>query len=407
MSKSFQIPDYYRSSLISRIKAARRKTDHYKKDFSPSIIDLGAVRFKLARHFGFCYGVENAIEITYRAVEENSDRRIFLLSEMIHNPHVNADLRKRGVAFIMDTAGRYLIPWEELTREDIVIIPAFGAQSEMFEKLREIGIDPLLYNATCPFVEKVWKRSRQLGEKGYTVIIHGKHSHEETRATFSHARKSGKSLIVRDIEETRTLADYIRGKKSMERFFQDFPNRASEGFDPEQDLRRIGVVNQTTMLAQETQEISRILKEAIQERFQNTEGFANTQDTLCYATSENQTSMNALIETRGDIAIIVGGYNSSNTSHLAELCEGRLPSFYIQDADEILDENRIRCLDLKTGEVRVMENWLPRTKTPPDFLIAAGASCPDALVDAIILKIASLFNALDRIEEAMAIYNDE
>src|SRR5574337_1082994 len=183
--KQFQIPEFYRSPIISRIKNARRINDPRKKDFTPTILDFGPIRFLIARHFGFCYGVENAIEISFKAVEENPDKKIFLLSQMIHNPEVNKDLTKRGVRFIMDTQGKQLIPWQELTSSDIVIIPAFGTTLQIQEKINSIGIEVHKYDTTCPFVEKVWNRAEKLGRDKFSIVIHGKHNHEETRATFS------------------------------------------------------------------------------------------------------------------------------------------------------------------------------------------------------------------------------
>lgn len=184
--KSFNIPEFYRSPVISRIKTIRKLQDPKKKDFSPTVLDFGPVVIYIARHFGFCYGVENAVEISFRAVEENPGKRIFLLSQMIHNPEVNNDLTSRGVQFLMDTSGKQIVPWEELKPEDIVIIPAFGTTLEIEAKLHSLGIEPQKYNTTCPFVERVWKKSAQLSEGKHTIIVHGKPNHEETRATFSH-----------------------------------------------------------------------------------------------------------------------------------------------------------------------------------------------------------------------------
>ena len=184
--KKFDIPIYYRSPVISIVKEARKITDPRKGDYTPSIIDLGSVKFLIARHFGFCYGVENAIEIAYRSLEENAGRRVFLLSEMIHNPSVNEDLRKRGVRFIREHNGKQLISWDDLKTDDIVIVPAFGTTVEIQQTLKNRGIDPYLYDTTCPFVEKVWNRAESLGKKDYTIIVHGKYDHEETIATFSH-----------------------------------------------------------------------------------------------------------------------------------------------------------------------------------------------------------------------------
>ena len=223
--KKFDIPGFYRSSFITKIKDSRRFNDPRKKDFSPALLDFGPVRFYIARHFGFCYGVENAIEISYGIIDENPDRRIFLLSEMIHNPNVNEELISRGVRFIMDTAGRQLINWSELNSNDIVIIPAFGTTIENKNKLKEIGIETFKYDTTCPFVEKVWNRSYQLGENNYTVIIHGKHYHEETRATFSHSIRNSKSVIVRNMEETKFLTSIILGERSESEFYSFFENK--------------------------------------------------------------------------------------------------------------------------------------------------------------------------------------
>lgn len=395
MGRRFDIPVFYRSPIISKIKTARRESDLRKRDFTPSILDLGPVRFKIARHFGFCFGVENAIEIAFRAIHQNPGKRVFLLSEMIHNPQVNQDLLDRGVRFILSPDGEQLIPFEELTPEDIVIVPAFGTTLELFARLEAIGINPALYNATCPFVEKVWKRSEQLGGKGYTIIIHGKHYHEETRATFSHAKVSGASLVIRDMKEAEMLASFIKRERPFDDFFTVFEGRYSEGFDPERDLQRIGVVNQTTMLAYQTQGISEYLKGQMLEHFgaeELTDHFADTRDTLCYATSENQDATYGLIESGGDIAIVVGGYNSSNTANLAELCEQHVPTFYIKDAEEILSDREIQHLDRKSKEVKVTANWLPDSPRPITILLTAGASCPDALVDDVLERIASHFS---------------
>ncbi len=404
MSRQFEIPSFYRSPILSVLKNARKNQDRHKRDFSPTVLDLGKVRFKLARHFGFCYGVENAIEIAYRAIEENPGRRIFLLSEMIHNPQVNQDLTQRGVRFLMKTNGTQILPFEELRSDDIVIVPAFGTTVEMFARLAAIGIDPQTYNTTCPFVEKVWNRSEQMGAQGYTIIIHGFDNHEETRATFSHARRSAPSVVIRNMQEAERLAAYIRGEKEPSLFFEEFPGRYSEGFDPSRHFERIGVVNQTTMLATETQEISEYLRKAVIHRSgeQNlAHHFADTRDTLCYATSENQESVYGLLESGGSLAVVVGGYNSSNTSHLVELCEKRLPTFYVKDADEILSRDRIRHLDLASGKIVETDRWLPDHPVV-DILVTAGASCPDAVVDRVIERISSVAGLEGSLATALA-----
>ena len=342
--KSFDVPIIYRSPLISAIKQKRKKMDKMKKDFTPTLLDFGPLQIYLARHFGFCYGVENAIEIAFRTVEENPGKRIFLLSEMIHNPQVNADLQAHGIQFLQDTYGKQIIPFEEITADDIVLIPAFGTTLEIEEKLKSIGIQAEKYNTTCPFVEKVWNRSEVIAKKNYTIVIHGKPKHEETRATFSHAAENAPSVIVKDINEAKELAQYIIGERSADDFYTRFKNQYSPGFDVTKDLQRIGVVNQTTMLASDTQAIADFLKQVMIEQFRpanSEERFADTRDTLCYATNDNQTAVSRMLETEADLAIVVGGYNSSNTSHLVELCEEKLPTFFINNEENVLSKKEI------------------------------------------------------------------
>ncbi|HPZ87947.1 MAG TPA: 4-hydroxy-3-methylbut-2-enyl diphosphate reductase, partial [Flavihumibacter sp.] len=334
--KQFEVPVRYRSPLISAVKKKRKEADKLKKDFSPTLLDAGPLRIYLARHFGFCYGVENAIEIAFRTVEKHPGKRIFLLSEMIHNPQVNADLQAAGVRFLQDTYGQQLIPFEEIQSNDIVLIPAFGTTLQMEKMLKEKGIQTEKYNTTCPFVEKVWNRSEQIAAKGYTIVIHGKPQHEETRATFSHASASAPSVIVNDMNDAIELAAFIREEKGPEAFYERFRGRYTTGFDIHRDLARLGVVNQTTQSASDTQAIAEFLKQVMIEKYGLTnatigERFADTRDTLCYATNDNQTAITGMLEVPADLAIIVGGYNSSNTTHLVELCEQRLPTYFISD----------------------------------------------------------------------------
>lgn len=407
MARSFDIPTFYQSPVISVVKNARKVTDPRKKNLTPSVLDFGPLRFKIARHFGFCYGVENAIEIAYKAVSEHPDKRIFLLSEMIHNPHVNDDLRERGVQFLRTTAGEQLISFDELTPEDIVIIPAFGTTVEIQEALNARGIDPETYDTTCPFVEKVWRKSAQIGSKDYSIVVHGKRYHEETRATFSHARQNAPVVVVRNQAEAKDLARVVRGKASSEFFFERFEDRYSEGFDPDKDLQRIGVVNQTTMLATETKAIADLLRQAVVKRYgEDTvqEHFADTSDTLCYATNENQDATRALIDSGSDLAIVVGGYNSSNTGHLVELCEEQMPTYFVRDKDEMDSPAQIRHFDVHAQEVRQTEDWLPvnsSSKEPVDIILTSGASCPDALLDEILVKLVSWFPEARSVEEVL------
>jgi len=404
--KSFDVPIVYRSPLISAIKKKRKELDRMKRDFSPTVLDFGPVKIYLARHFGFCYGVENAIDIAFRTIEENPGKRIYLLSEMIHNPQVNADLKASGVEFLQDNSGKQIIPFESLTAEDIVLIPAFGTTLAIEKKLQDIGIQVEQYNTTCPFVEKVWNRSEVIAKNDYTIVIHGKPNHEETRATFSHASANAPSIVVKDMAQTKELAKYILGKKPAEQFYTEFKNQYSEGFDVSKHLERIGVVNQTTMLASDTQAISDYLKETMIKKFSLTEEnlrerFADTRDTLCYATNDNQTAVTGMLNTNADLAIVVGGYNSSNTSHLVELCEEKLPTFFINSEEKIISAKTIMHYDFHTKTELITENYLPNNQSV-SILITSGASCPDALVEGVIKKLAGFYPASKSIEDMVA-----
>lgn len=402
--KKFDIPQFYRSSIISSIKEYRKTLDPRKKDMSPSILDFGPVRFLIARHFGFCFGVENAIEISYKALEENPEKRIFLLSQMIHNPDVNKDLQDNGIDFIMDTQGNELYGWEKLSSEDIVIIPAFGTTLETETRLKEKGIETVKYNTTCPFVERVWKRTEKLGEKDFTIVIHGKANHEETKATFSHSKQSAPSVIVKDMKEAELLGDVISGEKKVEEFHQIFKGKYTNGFDPSIHLNRIGVVNQTTMLATETKEISSFLREKMVEKYgieQIATHFADTRDTLCYATNDNQEATYGLLDQDADFAIVVGGYNSSNTSHIVELCEDKIPTYFISGPDEILSAKTIRHFDYDNGIVKETNDFLHGNKKL-SVVLTSGASCPDATVELVLRKILSFFEKVRPVDEVLA-----
>ncbi|PIW69855.1 MAG: 4-hydroxy-3-methylbut-2-enyl diphosphate reductase [Ignavibacteriales bacterium CG12_big_fil_rev_8_21_14_0_65_30_8] len=398
--KKFDIPTYYQSSIISKIKEIRYLKDPRKIDNSPTRLDFGPVIFYVARHFGFCYGVKNAIDIAYKTINENPKKRIYLLSEMIHNPNVNADLQGMNVKFIMDTSGNQIIPWEQLTKEDIVIIPAFGTTLEIENKLNEIGIDPYKYDTTCPFVEKVWNRSSQLGDEESTVIIHGKNTHEETRATFSHSIKNAPSLIVRDLKETEFLVSVILKEKKEEDFYEYFKGKYSKSFDVSKDLQKIGVVNQTTMLASETSAIATLLKGTMIKKYGQEEiekHFVDTRDTLCYATNDNQNATYTLLKQKADFAIVVGGYNSSNTGHIVELCNEKIKTYFISDSNKIIDKKNISHFDLKNKNEVLTENYLPE-KEKTEILLTSGASCPDAEVDRVMLKLLAMFDNTNNID---------
>jgi 4-hydroxy-3-methylbut-2-enyl diphosphate reductase len=346
--KKFEIPESYRSPIISKVKAARKLQDPRKKDFTPTLLKFGNVEFLIARHFGFCYGVENAIEIAYKAVHTNPDKRIYLLSQMIHNPGVNEDLQSYGIEFIQDTHGKQLIPWESITSNDIVIIPAFGTTLEIEQKLTELGVDVKAYNTTCPFVEKVWNRSETLGQSNHTIIIHGKHDHEETRATFSHSNSNAPTLVIKNLDEAKKISAFITGTLTSEELTTYFTGKHSEGFNPEIDLQKIGVVNQTTMLASETQEITEFLRQTMitkygEENIKN--HIADTRDTLCYATNDNQSATLGLLEEEADLAIVVGGYNS--LKKILKGCDYLTRDCMLNTIKDYFNQpNRLQFLDL-------------------------------------------------------------
>ena len=409
--KKFDVPVFYRSPLITAIKNKRKAEDKLKKDFSPTCLDFGKVQIFLARHFGFCYGVENAIEISFKTVEENPDKKIYLLSEMIHNPQVNNDLKSRGVEFLMDTKGNTIIPFDTLKPRDIVVVPAFGTTIQIEQQLSNAGVEIQKYNTTCPFVEKVWNRAEAIAKNNYSVIVHGKPQHEETRATFSHSEVNAPTVVVKDMDEAIELASYILGKKDPANFYSEFKGQYSEGFNVETDLERIGVVNQTTMLASDTQAISEYLKEVMKEKYHLSEStieerFADTRDTLCYATNDNQGAVYALLDTPADLAIVVGGYNSSNTSHLVELCEGKLPTYFINSEEEIVSSKQINHFKIHRKEKVTSLSWLPDSK-PAKILLTSGASCPDALVEGVIRKIISFYPCNKSIDDLIIEFSSD
>lgn len=374
-----------------------------KQDFSATELNFGPIIFYIARHFGFCYGVENAIDISYKALEENPDKRVLLLSQIIHNPEVNNDLQRLGIQFIMGTEGNQFIPWDELKKNDVVIIPAFGTTIEIEQMLLSKGLEIQRYNTTCPFVEKVWNRSEKLGLEQYTIIIHGKPNHEETRATFSHSARSGPSIIIRDIEEAKELGAYILETKTSDEFFKQFEGKYSSGFDPLKDLQRVGVVNQTTMLATETQDIAEYFRQLMINKFGSEnlkKHFADTRDTLCYATNDNQSSTYGLLKTDADLAIVVGGYNSSNTSHIVELCERKFPTYFIESDKEIKSQEQIYHFDIHQKQRVSTAPFLPQ-KTPTRIVLTSGASCPDTLVDKVMMRLLEFYDSSKSLEEVL------
>jgi 4-hydroxy-3-methylbut-2-en-1-yl diphosphate reductase len=385
------------------VKEQRRVKDLRKQDFAPSVLDFGPVQFILARHFGFCYGVENAIEISYKALEENPDKKVYLLSQMIHNQEVNADLQNRGIEFILDTDGTQFIPWAKIHPEDVVIIPAFGTTIEIENFLLDKGVEVQKYNTTCPFVEKVWNRAQKLGKENYTVIIHGKPKHEETKATFSHSAHHGPSVIVKDMSDSLALAKYVTGEKSAAEFYKEFEGKYSKGFNAEKDLQRVGVVNQTTMLATETQAIADYFRNVMIVKYGEDkikDHFADARDTLCYATNDNQDATYQLLKTDADFAIVVGGYNSSNTSHIVELCEKKFPTYFINSEKEILSKTEIRHFDYHSKEKILSAGFLSQ-KSSVKIILTSGASCPDTLVDRVMLRLLEFFENTRSVEDVV------
>lgn len=401
--RTFEVPEFYKSPIITSIKNAKKLGDPRKKDFSPTCLDFGPVKFWLARHFGFCYGVENAIEMAYNAINNYPNKRIFFLSEMIHNPHVNKDLEENGVRFLMDTYGKQLIPWEKITKDDVVLIPAFGTTVEIKAKLDEIGLLIEEYNTTCPFVAKVWNRSADIAKKGFSLVVHGKPTHEETRATFSHAKENAPTIIIKDLDDAKKLGKFILGEFPEWVFYKSYKGMYSDNFDLK-DLDKLGVVNQTTMLASETQDIANYLKEILEQKFGEQkikQHFADTRDTLCYATNDNQQATFALLEeSKADLAIVIGGYNSSNTTHLVELCEEKVPTYFISSAEAILSETSISYYNIHKRKESEKKNFLPQNN-PTNIIVTSGASCPDAMVEAVIMRLLELFENTKSVDEAL------
>ena len=396
-----QVPNHYAGSIIQRIKEFRLETG--KRLLNPTRLGIGDLEFLVPRHFGFCFGVERAIHMAFSTLERHPDRRVSLVSEIIHNPLVNDELQERGVGFLYDTKGQRQIPEDEINGDDIVLIPAFGTTLQIEESLQRSGLDTEseefreLYDTTCPFVSKVWDRGEELGREGYTIVIHGKFTHEETQATHSHTKEHTKTLVVLDREEAIQVHDFIIGKMPESEFAARFAGKWSNGFDPTRDLERVAVVNQTTMLAEETKEVAGVLRAAIAKKYGDDNlqhHFADTSDTLCYATNWNQSASKALLEAQPDLGVIVGGYNSSNTSHLVEICSQVMPSYLIGGAEELLSRDRIRHFDIHEKKLAVTDNWLP-AQLPATIAVTSGASCPDVLMNGVVQTIAGYFGYSD------------
>jgi 4-hydroxy-3-methylbut-2-enyl diphosphate reductase len=407
----------YQSQLCSAIKALARQ--HERTAAAPVTLNFGAVQYVIPSHFGFCLGVKNAIERAYETLAENPGRRVFMLSELIHNPFVNEDLLKRGLRYLQTdkgtpyttdgrtatgTPGEALL-WDTLTPEDIVIIPAFGATDEDKRRLVRKGIAVFHYDATCMLVEKVWKAARSYGREGYTVVIHGKHEHEETKATFSNTRRHAPAVIVRNLEEARQLGEIIASDDAAvhARFYELFAGRHTPGFDVARHLERVAVVNQTTLLMNETLAIIEHLRGLYRKKFGDDQrvGGTSRRDTLCYATQVNQDALSRALAESLDAAFVIGGKNSSNTYQLFRLCEQAIgaKAFFIQSETNIFSREAVEhyvYVGGSHGRTEVRALW-PGTdvRTPKRVLITGGASCPDGIIQQVITRINGFFPTQD------------
>ena len=372
-----QVEHHYHSSLVERIRAGG------------SILRAGDTTIRLAKQFGFCYGVERAIDLAYAARRVFPESRLFLIGEIIHNPEVNAQIAALGIRNLLDAQGRPHV--EDLGPEDVVIVPAFGATVPLVEEIRKHGCR--IVDTTCGDVMSVWKRVRQNATEGVTSIIHGKASHEETLATASRAlgQGNGRYLIVFDLEEARRVAEFLVGRMSREEFLKDFSGRFSEGFDPEEHLLRIGVANQTTMLSGETEAVQHLLRDAVVARDGNDTNF-RLFDTICGATQERQDALWELLGEPLDFLLVVGGYNSSNTTHLAEMGEQKgILTYFIRNQECLESSGRIRHFDLHVkAEITTEALWISEAGREARIAITAGASCPNNLIEEVVLRILSL-----------------
>ena len=366
-------------------------------DYTGHLVDLlkaqeytltaGDVTIRLAKEFGFCYGVERAVEYAYQARKKFPDRTIYLAGEIIHNPHVNSKLRGMGIEFLMPGGGQ--IDFSGVKPEDVVILPAFGVTIKDFETLRAIGC--VMVDTTCGSVLNVWKRVESYARDGFTSLIHGKYYHEETRATASQARKypNGHYFIVRNLEEAQLVCDFIEGRLSSEALMQRFAHAASPNFDPVRDLRRIGVANQTTMLARESLAVGELVGQSMTKAWGEDYARENfrTFDTICSATQERQDAVVELLREPLDVMVVIGGYNSSNTLSLAALCSETVRTFHVEDADDIDPSSRsIRHRPLGAKEEVQSSDWLAASG-PVRIGITAGASTPNNKIGEAVGRI--------------------
>lgn len=375
----------YQSALVERIRSRG-----YRDRF-------GDISVRLAKDFGFCYGVDRAVDYAYETRHKFPGKRVYLVGEIIHNPHVNHRLEEMGIEFIYPKAGKGF-DFGHVTGDDVVIIPAFGVTTHDMDALKAIGC--ILVDTTCGSVLLVWKRVESYARDGFTAVIHGKHQHEESRATASQVYRhpGGKYLVIRDMSEAELVGEYMTkrgGRLSRDEFLERFRDRFSPGFDPDKDLQRIGVANQTTMLATESLAIGARLRDMLAESFGEEHATAHFRSfgTICSATQERQDAVMEMMRDPPDVMLVLGGYNSSNTNHLAHLCRRYAATFHVADAD---------CIDTNTGSIRhkpvldaeapeiVNESWLP--DGPFQLGLTAGASSPNNKIGEALLRILTIRN---------------
>ncbi|MHA3770916.1 4-hydroxy-3-methylbut-2-enyl diphosphate reductase [Verrucomicrobiota bacterium sgz303538] len=372
-----QVENHYRSDIVNRLRA------------TGGLLIVDGLTIKLAKQFGFCYGVERAIDLAYAAAKVfGKERRLFILGEIIHNPEVNEQIRALGIQNIIEKGREANV--DGLQPEDVVIVPAFGTDVTTLARIKEKGCQ--IVDTTCGDVMSVWKRVRQNASDDMTSIIHGKASHEETKATASRAIKDGKGhyLVVLTLKDTDYVCDYIRYGGDKQAFLKYFDGCHSEGFDPDLHLRRVGVANQTTMMRGETEEVQRRIMKAIEDRDGSEKSKQSFRffDTICGATQERQDALQQMLDEPMDLLLVVGGYNSSNTSHLAEMGEAKLPTFFIRNASRLESRERIVHYDLHQKQEVATDNWLP--DRPLTIGITAGASCPNNLIEETIIRLFEL-----------------
>ena len=372
-----QVETHYRSEVVERVRA------------NGGVLRVDGVTVRLAKQFGFCYGVERAIDLAYAAAKVFTDRRLFILGEIIHNPEVNEQISALGIRNLLGKDSQADV--DTITADDVVIVPAFGTDVTTLARIKERGAQ--IVDTTCGDVMSVWKRVKQNAAEDMTSIIHGKATHEETRATASRAiaGERGHYLVVLTLDDTDYVCDYIRKGGDKAAFLARFAGAMSPGFDPDVHLKRVGVANQTTMMRGETEEVQRRIMAAVQmrdgaERAKNNYRFF---DTICGATQERQDALKDMLAEPLDLLLVIGGYNSSNTSHLAEMGEAVLPTYFIRNAGKLESRERITHFDQHKKHEVVTENWLP--KSPITIGVTAGASCPNNLIEDTIVRVFDLY----------------